>query len=411
MKLRLLPLALLPVLFVPTRPAETVIPAGFSDVAVFATNSVVLKKDVEVVGDVAVNDASTDPELDQELRVDKDANIAGSLYGDRVKLSRGVEVGGSVFTNDLEDKGATILGGTFPVTPPVFAPLPLFFSAPAGVDDVVVAKDGSETLSPGDYRNVTLGQGASLLLTGGEYHVQSIQLGKGAALHFGAASAVTVADRVNIDKESTVGPAPGSGISASEIVIYVAGADIVPANEEDSDSDGRVQRDNDDSSDDGEDSDADSDEDSDEDSDSENEAVRVNQKSVVQANFYVPNGSFRADRETDATGAFLALNVRFDQKSTINLDTFFFNKPPVAGDDAAETFEDTSVVIDVLDNDSDVNQDNLIVNGTPVSGPSYGGVSLEYGRYVYLLARDGLQRHGHVHVRGLRRRCGAGSVV
>ena len=178
---RFLPFAFLPLLVLAAQPANTVIPAGFSDVAVFATNSIVLKKDVELGGDVAVNDASSDPDLHEgvELSVDKDASIAGSLYADRVKLAKGAEVGGSVFTNDLTDKGATIIGGTFGVSLPVFSPLPLFFSSPAGVDDFAVVNNGSDTLAPGSYRDISIGEGGVLLLTGGDYHLRSIQVEQG----------------------------------------------------------------------------------------------------------------------------------------------------------------------------------------------------------------------------------------
>ena len=57
------------------------------------------------------------------------------------------------------------------------------------------------------------------------------------------------------------------------------------------------------------------------------------------------------------------------------------NDPPLAGDDAADTPEDTSVTIDVLGNDSDVEGDALAL--VEASAPTHGTAVVDTGAVVY----------------------------
>lgn len=60
------------------------------------------------------------------------------------------------------------------------------------------------------------------------------------------------------------------------------------------------------------------------------------------------------------------------------------NDPPFAGDDAAFTPQEVPVSGQLLTNDFDVNGDNIIINTTPVSGPSNGSVVVNSnGTYTY----------------------------
>ncbi|MCB9185743.1 MAG: tandem-95 repeat protein [Flavobacteriales bacterium] len=60
------------------------------------------------------------------------------------------------------------------------------------------------------------------------------------------------------------------------------------------------------------------------------------------------------------------------------------NDPPFAGDDFALTPQEVPVSGDLLVNDWDVNGDNIIINTTPVSGPSNGSVVVNSnGTYTY----------------------------
>ncbi|MBI1287084.1 MAG: tandem-95 repeat protein [Flavobacteriales bacterium] len=60
------------------------------------------------------------------------------------------------------------------------------------------------------------------------------------------------------------------------------------------------------------------------------------------------------------------------------------NCPPIANNDFNNTLVDVPVSGNVVTNDIDLNGDNLIVNTTPVSGPSHGSVTLNAnGTYTY----------------------------
>lgn len=60
------------------------------------------------------------------------------------------------------------------------------------------------------------------------------------------------------------------------------------------------------------------------------------------------------------------------------------NDPPFAGDDFALTPQEVPVTDNLLPNDYDINGDNIIINTTPISGPSNGTVTIQSnGDYTY----------------------------
>ncbi len=82
---------------------------------------------------------------------------------------------------------------------------------------------------------------------------------------------------------------------------------------------------------------------------------------------YTPGPDFHGtDRLTYVVGDGSGLTAR----AAVEVTVLPVNDPPLAGDDAADTPEDTSVTIDVLANDSDPNGDTLTV--VEVSAPVHG---------------------------------------
>ncbi|HSL81896.1 MAG TPA: cadherin-like domain-containing protein, partial [Thermoanaerobaculia bacterium] len=339
-------------------PAAAVIPDGFSEVVVLGTNSVSIEHDVDVTsGDVVANDASPGPTLVDgfELAVSRISSVAGSLRGDSVFIDRRTTVGGDVAYNDLTNRG-TIQGSELtPLSLPVFGVLPLFHTGPSDGPDVSVGQHQTQTLAPGTYGDVTVGQQGTLILSGGVYHLRSLSTAHRATLAFEGPVDVRIAGRLHAGRHVAIGPAAGSGLGAADGVFYVAGADgTTPAP-------GSVPA-----------------------------AFRIDEQGTVVANLYVPNGTLSFDHHTRATGAFLGKDVFVGHHSTIALDTFFVNKPPVAGDDSATVLEGGSVsVLDsgetsLLANDTDPNGDNLFVTTTPVTPPAHGLVVLNAdGTFTY----------------------------
>ncbi|MCH8961535.1 MAG: hypothetical protein IH820_09485, partial [Bacteroidetes bacterium] len=191
-------------------------PPTISDVVIFATNRVHLKKDTEVTGDVVVN------ELGFDLSVDKDGVVHGNLKADRISIAKGAEINGDVFFNDLNNKGTINGGENSPLALPVFGSLPPFQTANPrpNAPDVIVNAGETKVLDAGDFGNITVAQTGTLIFSGGRYDVRSLTSGKTSTIGFGAATGLRILERLDIDQNSLVGPEASSSIAAFDIIIY-----------------------------------------------------------------------------------------------------------------------------------------------------------------------------------------------
>jgi len=331
---------------VATLPAAAVIPTGFSDVVVYGSNSVAFGNGAVVVsGDLVVNDSAVAPTLEanRELAAGKDASFPTGyeVKADRLKAHQDTMFGGDVYCNDLSVPQNPVVCS--PLALPVFPFLPIFVTGPSNGPDVDVGRDEELDLSPGDYGDLTLDQYATVRFTGGVYNFRSIEAKKGTAFLFLAPSEVRVAEDVDVDKESTFGPAAGSGVAASEVVVYVAGDGIT----------GNALK-----------------------------VVTFDSDATIGANFYAPTGTITLGPGSVASGAFVGFNVDVQAGAQVSLDTYFFNRPPVAGDDGATVAEGGTVsTLDsgetsLLANDSDPDGDNLVATTTPVVFPAHGALVL-----------------------------------
>jgi len=335
-------------------PAAAVIPTGFSDVVVYGTNSAAFGNGAVVVsGDVVVNDSASAPTLEanRELVAGKDASFPAGYEAkaDRLKAHKDTLFGGDVFCNDLSAPQNPVVCS--PLALPVFPFLPPFVTGPSSGPDVDVGRDEEIDLAAGDYGDLTLDQYATVRFTGGVYNFRSIDAKKGTAFLFLAPSEVRVAEDIDVDKESTFGPAAGSGVAASEVVVYVAGDGLT----------GNALK-----------------------------VVTFDSDATIGANFYAPTGTITLGPGSIASGAFVGFNVDVQGGAQVTLDTYFFNRPPVAGDDSATVAEGGTVsTLDsgetsLLANDSDPDGDNLAVTTTPVAFPAHGAVVLNPdGTFTY----------------------------
>ena len=281
------------------------LPLDFQDVVIFATNSARLKNGVTVVaGHVVVNDASTGPTLSSgvELGVgDKVVTPAGySLAADSIGIGGGTTVGGSVFYNTLKNKGKILGASSTPLALPVFAPLPVFKSAPAGTQDVSVAKNQVQTLVPGAYRDIKLQDGATLTLSPGAYSVRSIKVATKGRLLFANLSAgeseVMIANGFTTGDGCSVGPDDSDPLKASKIIFYVASSPPKPV------------------------------------------GVDIGNRNTIQANFYAPNEKLAIDNDSVATGQFLARDVEMGDRVRVDLEGAFGSAAPAITSADATTF-------------------------------------------------------------------------
>jgi len=154
---------------------------------------------------------------------------------------------------------------------------------------VVVAKNDSLTLPPGAYGQVTLKQNSVLYLSAGVYHLAELWVDKDAqVLVTGGPVEIRIAGRFKSGQNVTVAPVPESGLTAADVVLYVAGTNGghghllgVP------------------------------------------QAVLVGVKNRVNANIYAPNGALWLRWDTEATGAFIGKDVRIGRGVAVQLKSAF----------------------------------------------------------------------------------------
>ena len=317
------------------------VPPGFSPVVVFGLNSVQLQQGAEVhSGDVVVNDDEPGATLgcgDRKLCVGIAASTpAGyAVKADSIQVKAQGALLGSAFCNSLVNNGSQPNLSCSPLTLPVF-PNPPSFTAESGrpsAADVTVAAGGSATLPPGDYGTIVAHHDAVVTMTGGIYNVRALDFRESTALRFQARSEVRVEGKLSFDEGSFVGPAPGSGLAASDLVFFVAGINGTSGNL------GATPK-----------------------------AAKLGIAATVQASFYVPFGTLHLRQNTVATGAFLARDVDVGPGVDVHLDSWFANRAPIAHPQDVATQGAPSITITLTGEDPD--GDDLVFS--IVSGPTEG---------------------------------------
>lgn len=317
---------------------------GVSATAILATNSVQLDQMAEVTGDVVVNDASAGPYLGSaQLELGKQAEVTGSVKGNSIRLEKHAAVSGNAAYNSLSNGGGTI-GGTqsTPLPLPVFALLPVVQTAAArpGVADVSVGGGQTVTLAAGDYGHVSVAANGKLVLTGGVYNVIDVTTAGPngcqypcASIEAAAATDVRIAQRLTVGAASFVGPQSGSGVDASQIVIYVGGINGTTG------SLGATPP-----------------------------AAAVGRNAHLQANVYAANGSIIVDRDVVARGALLGRDVQMGKKTTLEVASWFVNHPPLAIPTVALTNGTATITVTLRGVDPDLDDLTFSIAGNPSFG-------------------------------------------
>ena len=323
--------------------AASALPAGFSEVVVFATNSVDLNQNSTLhSGAVVVNQASPGPtlgcsgrELCVGISVTTPAGFA--VKADSIQIKNHGLIQGGAFCNDLLNNGDNPGLTCGALSLPVFAAPPVFVvgSPHPGAPDVTVLQNGSATLAAGDYGLIKVKQGGVVTFSGGTYNVAEIDSGASTTLQFAAPSEIRIAGKFALDDHSFVGPAAGSGITAADLVFYVAGINGNNGNL------GATPK-----------------------------AAKIGQACTAQASFYVPNGTLQIRENTQATGAFLGLDVLVGLGADLYLDSYFVNRAPTAQPQDVTTTGAADLTITLTG--SDPENDDLTFS--IVTGPSHGSL-------------------------------------
>jgi RHS repeat-associated protein len=206
--------------------------ASWPSQAVVALNSVLLGTKSEVTGDVAVVDASAGPVLGDgaELSMQPSALVTGDVAADTIGLKNKAKVTGDAAFNQLVQQQHAVIGGAklTPLALPLPLEVPALPSITPGSSDVVVATGGELVLAAGAYRNVQVpaaGQShpSRLRLAGGSYQVSSLSIGSHGRVECADACELLVKGRVAADEGAYLGPADGSGLTAPDVELLVAG--------------------------------------------------------------------------------------------------------------------------------------------------------------------------------------------
>ncbi len=322
--------------------ASSPIPAGFNEVSVLGSDSVLLKKDgVVVSGDVIGNLPGA------EVTISMAALTPASfeVKSDKITVKNGAVPAGTYFCNTLSDASGT--ASCTPLSLPVYAILPDFQTATANTNHKSVPNNGALTLAPGSYGNLAVGKNAILTLTGGVYDFATVTTGNGAKIRVQSLSSIRVAGGIHTGHDNVIGAvAPAT---APDVVFYVTGSDS-----------------------------------------SSSERVHLAKGANVSATVYAPDGTIILKNNSTLTGAMIGRNVVIEGTSFVHLATAFRNLPPVAVGEAITVLEGGSATTlvggatSLLANDSDPNNDGLFVTTTAVSAPTNGIVVLNAdGTFTY----------------------------
>jgi hypothetical protein len=289
------------------------LPRDISNISIFATNSVWLLRGAKVhSGDIVVGNGA--PEIEQlqvaesevmdcsspppylnsdcQVSVGKYAYLTddATICADSIKLNRKASVG-NIQCNYLVNGQATVRGEELlefecqKVIPPKFpAPKP-------GTDYIKIKRGKSLTLEPGSYGEIRMQKSSKLIFTGGEYHLENLDVGRSCKVLFQGPTDLVINNRLQPGSWAYIGPdckAKKEGLSAKDIHIYVKGTNGNTGN--------IVDR---------------------------PRAAVIGRGNRVKACIYAPNGTLWVRLFSKAEGAFFGREVRIGIRTQVTLDSGF----------------------------------------------------------------------------------------
>ena len=238
-----------------------------------------------------------------DLHIDRDVYFENdtSIFGHTVLIDRGASAF-NVYADTLYNEGE-IRGAAGFLSDQVYAVyMPDVPEPQPGVERVSVRWGERRYLPPGSYGQVSVRAGGTLVLSGGRYDMQDLELGYyRSSLEIQGQVDIVIKGRLLSYIKTYIGPEKGSGIEARDIAIYVLGED----------GDYGFLR-------------------------GFPKAAHLGTYSEIHANVYVPNGSLWVLRSSIAKGAFVAKDVLIGCDVEVSLDT---RRPKGLGTD----FEDPNL--------------------------------------------------------------------
>jgi hypothetical protein len=212
-------------------PTPTATPAATSPLASFTVlgqEGIWFEQDsVLVSGDVGANVASSGPFLAEGSEVTIGMGVdflspSSRVFGDSVYVRQGAQVY-DVYYNSLSGQGQILGQQVTPLALPLVQAFPTVPSFAPGTQNFNLQQNGTLTLDAGSYGTLQANQGATITFTGGVYNFQEWNLGMDVNVSFAAPTEIRVAGRLQVGQGSYIGPATGSNLDATDIIIYVTG--------------------------------------------------------------------------------------------------------------------------------------------------------------------------------------------
>lgn len=204
----------------------------YADAVVFGQDSVNFKDTTKVLsGSVMVNNPPRAGARSGALLIGTKVTTPSqfNLKADHITIGSKSTIGSSVYYNRISNAGA--ITGT--LHSPLILPLggfPAFLQADSAVlkaQNYTLAKNKTDTLKPGTYGAVYLDLSSRLILLPGVYNWKSFWMEDYAQLlYYGNQKIqIKVLRGFATDNNAIIGPAAGSALTASGVVIYVAATD------------------------------------------------------------------------------------------------------------------------------------------------------------------------------------------
>jgi hypothetical protein len=257
-------------------------PLSLDEYVVVGRTGVVLGPRASVAGSVAV---SGDVRGVLDVKQDVHFDAYSVLTGPTVRIGPAVFLPGDIFANTFsKNPTAVILGSFFPTVGPglLWPAFPEFSLSPNSPRLIVPAKDEDEA-RPGDYEEITVRAGATLVLTGGVYEIRSLRIEAGAQLICAEESRLCelrVVDSVRLGKDASLRH-QRPDLGASGVVVYVRGSG----------------------------------------------GLLAENGSILEANVYAPAGAITLGPNGAYTGSFWGAKVDVQGGSTVSLDSGFESSP------------------------------------------------------------------------------------
>jgi len=271
-----------------------------SSFSVLAKKNVYINNNAEVKsGNVGAKDSGSEAVFGNDAYL----STGVSVYADTIKIEESGSVD-DVYYNELNNNGTIRGEQNTPLTIPLDVTFPEYPTPDPGDQDKEIGSGQSVTLDAGSYGTIRMSTGATLVFSGGTYHIEALSAADASdsSIIFQKETELIINDKIRAGSGFTISPDYESGINSSGSIIYVFGSEKEGKRNPDVSTEqygsgkGRTSY-----------------------------AVTIADKSTIHANIYAPNGTIWIDAEADVEGALIGQEVYVGEEGVISLNSGFYD--------------------------------------------------------------------------------------